>query len=90
MLVHRTYTSPQITHIFDTFETNFSPFSSLSTAIKGDSWGFLGYHSPSALSLFPPRSYSKGILSMCLCIYLTRKKQAAETECVVAPVSYGN
>lgn len=59
------------THICDTFEADFSPYASRSTTIKGDSWGFLGYHSPSAL--YPPWSYSTGIPSMCLCIYLSRQ-----------------
>lgn len=66
-----THNYPQITHLCDTFEADFSPYASRSTTIKGDSWGFLGYHSPSAL--YPPWSYSTGIPSMCLCIYLSRQ-----------------
>lgn len=66
-----THNYPQITHICDAFEADFSPYASRSPTIKGDSWGFLGYHSPSAL--YPPWSYSTGIPSMCLCIYLSRQ-----------------
>lgn len=62
-----THNYPQITHVCDAFEADFSPYASRSTTIKGDSWGFLGYHSPSARftlpGLIPQESQA------CVCVF---------------------